>query len=104
MKLISMTDFLPEHPYSKFLKQPLELWMFVPCDDNGDIIPLEYNDEEHPFVQHLGYQQAKERCLFNGFDVEKANILIKCFSNIEALSRLNKKFELTQTAIKQLGL
>ena len=51
MKLISMTAFVLEDEkktnwnsynlivaYAKFLKQPLELWMFVPVDENGDVM------------------------------------------------------------------
>ena len=37
-KLISMVAYLPEHPYSKFLSQPLELWMFVPCNEDGNVL------------------------------------------------------------------
>jgi len=56
MKLVSMTDFVLELcedtggsygwaisqsweitvNYAKFLKQPLELWMFVPCGEDGE--------------------------------------------------------------------
>lgn len=73
-ELISMTDFLIEqrkellrkidykeklelytnivYAYANFLKQKLELWMFVPCDENGEVLekPIEpeypYNDKE----------------------------------------------------------
>lgn len=24
--------------YAKFLKQPIELWMFVPCDEDGNVL------------------------------------------------------------------
>ena len=97
MKLISMTDYLPENPYSKFLKQPLELWMFVPCDDNGNVLkePI-INDS----IKIWTYQQAKERCLFEGFEnIEK--IAIK-FKTIEDVIFLHPT--LTKTAIKHLGL
>jgi hypothetical protein len=140
MKLISMTDFVLEndstciYKYANLLKQPLELWMFVPCDENGDVLvepkyeelckycPLEdcksnsvgdscegsrcdvalenYIDE---------YQQAKERCLFLNqqgevFDNELATIYLYEFFNIEQLSNDIRLIQLTQTAIKQLGL
>ena len=53
MKLISMTDFVleletNEHwaqdytkcvKYANFLKQPLTLGMFVPCDEDGNFLP-----------------------------------------------------------------
>jgi len=78
--------------YAQFLSQKLELWMFVPCKlvdgvwvvleepnlYNGDYIfelhdelignPVEYNTEL--FESDLKeYQQAKERCLFDGFEL-----------------------------------
>ena len=86
--LIPMTDFVnnvgnmenyPSHEnalswiynYATFLKQPLKLEMFVPCDDEGNILEepedyeqrlpnmmTEYNDEIYR------YEQAKEKVLF----------------------------------------
>lgn len=134
IKLISMTDFVleqtkinqfrddcefayPVRKYANFLKQPLELWMFVPCDENGNV--LEEPDANYYMMvtenEVLKYQQAKERCLFEGFECQKqgGEYLVK-FGNepvwvnwnnsktIENLSRL--KPQLTQTAIKKLGL
>ena len=96
MKLISMTSFVLEQNkiletyvnylrrplfekivnYAKFLKQPLKLEMFVPCDEDGDILEepeyyeqrlpnmmTEYNDEIYR------YEQAKEKVLFEGFEL-----------------------------------
>lgn len=60
--LQSMTDFILEGEeyttsdyemlnelnvrYAKFLQQKLELWMFVPCDDKGNVLPdnLDFDD------------------------------------------------------------
>ena len=92
MKLISMTDYVLEQKetstfetdqgdwycielekldkirnYANFLKQPLELWMFVPCDEN-DKIMIEPNDYMADKGYFKKYQQAKERCLFKGFE------------------------------------
>jgi len=85
MKLISMMDYIdfiqdnrkidvlkPEAmlnliKYKNFLKQPLELWMFVPCDKDGNVLndyPVTNEDEQY---DHFLYEQAKERCLFDGF-------------------------------------
>jgi len=82
-KLISMTDFVFEQrnkqnitnirrfwnceKYAKFLKQPLELWMFVPCDEDGNVLekPREFKNKFSTFEK---YQQAKERCLFDRFE------------------------------------
>lgn len=52
MKLISMTDFVIQQrselmfkelgkaccKYADFLKQPLKLEMFVPCDEDGNVL------------------------------------------------------------------
>ena len=81
MKLISMSDFVLEQEkdfntgvigwkeytnntinYAKFLKKPLELWMFTPCDRTGDVLTVGENCEEHY------YQTRKKRCLFEGFE------------------------------------
>ena len=70
--------------FDKFLKQPLKLEMFVPCDEDGDILHepkdyeqrlpnmmTEYNDEIYR------YEQAKEKVLFERFElvrfIEKEN-------------------------------
>jgi hypothetical protein len=116
--LISMTAFLPEHPYSKFLKQPLEKWMFVPCDDDdGNVLeePKEYNK----WHMEEAYQQAKERCLFKGFECcnendfyltvyrqsDGASILIDKEQNTQTIENItNYDLELTETAIKRIVL
>ena len=138
MKLISMTDFVleqtkinqfrddcefayPVRKYAKFLKQPLQLWMFVPCDENENVLEapqlyFEGGAKEYLKLQKE-YQQAKERCLFEGFifdfeskytyylKLEKGisfSIHKKIESNIEYCIKYN--LQLTQTAIKQLNL
>jgi hypothetical protein len=143
MKLISMTDFLLEQvkvlihgkdpanikkydyvlrttAYARFLKQPLELWMFVPSDEDGSVLeePKEGNTAnlESLEISFSKYQQAKERCLFEGdFTVKKHgenNVVYLNDSSfytswnkskrIEDLMFLNLK--LTPTALKQIGL
>ena len=85
MKLIKMTDYLPEHPYSKFLKQPLEKWMF----DKDD-----------------------ERCLFKGFrydgfkylDFENYSFQISEIEKMTIEDLVKYNLQLTPTAQKQLGL
>ena len=115
--------------FDKFLKQPLKLEMFVPCDEDGDILHepkdyeqrltnmmTEYNDEIYR------YKQAKEKVLFEGFKVIKQdnititieydhfqldyNKVLNVFANhrtIEDLAKYNL-IELTENAIKQIGL
>jgi len=97
MKLISMTDYVLEQDlkmpvgrtvgqmvkYGLFLKQSLEIWMFVPCKlVDGVWVIL----EEPVIVGYAGseemlydaqkmrleeYQQAKERVLFEGFEFQE---------------------------------
>ena len=98
-KLISMTDFVLEesknrqqyderfyrcYAYANFLKQPLKLEMFVPCDDEGNVVKkpkmlyydsmtgwscpqdeIDYEDKMRP------YEQAKEKVLFEGCSISK---------------------------------
>jgi len=88
MKLISMTDFVIKNQkntqssahsfficvqYANFLKEPLELGMFVPCDRNGNV--LEEPERVH-FSTNFDYKaelsiylEALERCLFDDFKV-----------------------------------
>lgn len=47
--------------YDKFIEQPLKLEMFVPCDEDGNVL----NQKLCDFSK---YQQAKEKVLFEGFE------------------------------------
>ena len=147
-RLISMTDFVLEQNekikkekydiesyyntmqvsinYANFLKQPLNLGMFVPCDEDGEILDeprdyeqrlpnmmTEYNDEIYR------YKQAKEKVLFEGFEFRRnggVNFLT-INEDIFAFHDFNIKFkdltieflvqynlQLTESAIKQIGL
>lgn len=126
--LIAMTDFAiyqnsivgdfrkPVFYYAKFLKQPLELWMFVPCDEDGNILehPQGYSDflefsEIYPYGDYFtgickNYQQAKEKCLFEGYDgtIEQLQSLIKLKITVENMVKYD--LQLTPTAVKQIGL
>jgi hypothetical protein len=53
--------------YANLLKQPLTLSMFVPCDDDGNV--LEYENDQQK------YQKAKEKVIFEGFTYKKALFL-----------------------------
>ena len=108
--------------YARFLKQPLKLEMFVPCNEDGnvleDIIGNGMVDNYSEKVKQ--YQQAKERVLFEGFtyfkDKEEDSFLVRnSFFKIHDLEFLNYTIEdllnstlnnikLTKSAIKQLGL
>jgi len=158
-KLISMTDFVLEQmkntetlkdnfvktaAYANFLKQHLELWMFVPCDEDGNVLeePKDYKvwlsagsafmniDEILPCQK---YQEAKERCLFEGFEFIESqkkgielnlNLFISPYNNGGRIYLTKKKSNgfhswfqlftiedliqcdliLSQNALKQIGL
>lgn len=140
-KLISMVDFIflqrqredtdnirrfwSCERYAKFLKQPLELWMFVPCDEDGSVLEEKHDcdcagNSEYcsgcKFVD-TKYQRAKERCLFagciaelnrsNNYYVIKHNddlIWISWNKSKAIESLIIQELELTPTAQKQIGL
>src|SRR5690606_33376563 len=95
MKLISMTDYVLTYEYlsnkpigmqrddklmaieryANFLKTPLELGMFVPCNEYGGIYYEDGTDGEGNILDEImykEYQQAKDRALFEGFIFVKA--------------------------------
>ena len=121
-KLIGMVDFVLEQKelkimrlaklhrienYANFLKQQLAIWQFVPCElvDGVWVVLEEANSARIGYV--LGgwdfkydmekYQQAKERCLFDGIRVD-----LYSHNIIEDLVKY--KPLLTATAQKQIGL
>ena len=161
MKLISMTDFVLEqskelselpnlaqitkaymnsYHYAQFLKQPLTLSMFVPCDEEGNVLeePKGWNNEDCNLDDccHVckceQYKQAKERVLFEGFKISSRNSCINENLKILRFDGSNEVWaeikdnearfsfpnlsvktiedmdglllELTETAIKQIGL
>lgn len=144
-KLISMTDFVTEtmtkplggqqvasvrhaefekfrriRNYAEFLKQPLTLGMFIPCDENGVIFEeperIHFNTDFDYKAELSVYQEAKWRVLFEGFELsenKKGEKVVladyACFKiedldngDIEDLVKYN--LELNQSTINQLGL
>ena len=67
--------------YANFLKQPLTIGMFVPCDDDGNVLeepkciyiyktqPFECSSDE--MYRCRKYLEAKEKVLFKGFEVKE---------------------------------
>ena len=125
--------------YKNFLKQPLKLGFFVPCDENGNVLekPINFNvwEKMHKsegstmgFSEHEKYLKAKERVLFKYFKVVEysdntieivsdtaPNFIIpfkklsnkdweQRYNHIEDLLKSIIKIQLTETAIKQIGL
>ena len=66
--------------YANFLKKPLTIGMFVPCDDDGNVLeepkciyiyktqPFECSSDE--MYRCRKYLEAKAKVLFKGFDVD----------------------------------
>jgi len=141
-RLISMTDKVEELTLTfkskgevlqkivnnaKFRKLPIEKWMLVPCDEEGNVMKkpsevgfLGSQEMQWDFYKQK-YQQAKEKVLFEGFEcnnydsilkIENKNILIAqkvgkfnwmfTFKTIEDLVKHN--LTLTPSAIKKFNL
>jgi len=148
IKLQSMTDFVLEQRmrifdeknyefsdfyksitnYAKFLKQPLQLGFFVPCDLEGNVL------EEVPYYADgidkiEKYKKAREKVLFKGFEIhtllndetkrltspngvfnvawynsEKGWYLSNGVSKMLVEGLIPYEIELSETAIKQIGL
>ena len=124
--------------YKNFIKQHLTIEMFVPCKQQNEFTnfqPMKEPSKEmwNKFINsELGsfddlytycfeYQQAKERCLFDGFKLDgkylwlkdslfmisdNYNKSFKNYGNIESLlyKYLTNNLQLTPTALKQIGL
>lgn len=129
MKLISMTDFVLEQKknsfygqiesseilqrienYAEFLKQPLTLGIFVPCDEQGNFLKEpDYTIYAGSFVfedECKAYGKAKEKVLFKTeFKMDEANAkhFVSTFETIDNLAQLYE-FELTESSKKQIGL
>lgn len=105
--------------YATFLKQPLTLQMFVPVDKHGVILedlkfccsgsdcgcmgqPVNVGSQE----EIDEYYEAKDKLLFKNVDLKTANYIVDGFTTIESLtdSKLLNGLELTDSAIKQIGL
>lgn len=128
MKLISMTDFVSKyietgcaveqikrmHRYKDFLLQPLKLEMFIPCDEEGNLMSMEKAVKDEDYA--LNYCTAQEKVLFEGFEVctcnselsvRKKNRLPLMKSEMENMTvedLVKGNLILTPSAIKQIGL
>lgn len=113
-------------PITDFLKQKIKKWMFVPCDENGYFLPepksftlfLISSEEElnsaFPYKKECeDYKKAQERILFKGCTIlpNHPNIFIHDGFNLFVVDEektieniIHKNFELTETALKQIGL
>lgn len=80
--------------YAMFLKKSLTLGMFVPCDFKGNVLTepkeedyfakgfnLEVNNAYFNDVILKEYQEAKERCIFEGFKLKYEDNFVTTVSN-----------------------
>lgn len=146
MKLVSMVDYVKRKHisvikevitekqfvnqvtnYANFLNRPLEISMFVPCDEEGNVLEQPSNNWSYPMGslnsdnKQRGkdlrkYNEAKERVLFKGFkyfDNEGAYYTTNydsCFlyhyelnnEEITIEDLITNNLTLTESAIKQL--
>ena len=105
--------------YDNFLKQPLKLEMVAPCDEDDEIlyepkdyeqrlpnIMTEYNDEIYR------YKKAKEKVLFEGFEIFKGTIYMCSVPILKVKDLYQTTIEclihyepiLTENAVKQIGI
>lgn len=125
--------FILRNNYDNLLFQTLEIWMFVPADLEGNVLEeksiFNTTDEDYIFDSESfdKYQQAKEACLFEGFEIIKPSdkcFILLCLNKIECQFLLNTDYSfydvlhkdktiedlvkhsptLTPTALKTLGL
>ena len=103
--------------YANFLKQPLKLEMFVPCDEDGNVLEkpkktdyqvdinticsgwkylydsndklIGYYDDRKWKEDFVKYKQYKEKVLFENIPISQAKWLINSFSTIESLSDIS---------------
>ena len=100
--------------YAKFLKQPLKLEMFVPCDENGNVLEepqmrpernsFDEEDMDYDAQELYDYIKAKEKVLFEykpQFDLGIIKHHISQGRNIEYLANFGS-MQLTKTALNAI--
>ena len=135
IRLKSMTDFVLENSkepyvegtkykdivsYAHFLKKPLKLGYFIPCDENDKPLEepinfkiwekLHFNNGKSEkgtigFKEHEKYQEAKQRVLFEyQWEFQSWDSSDMENSRIEDLLSDELTYILTETAIKEIGI
>ena len=135
LKSVSDSDYRRlRDNYDALLKQPLKLEMFVPCDENGNVLeePKRWNDYlqfpdsfdgNKEWGELYNYELAIERILFKGFEYvnfindgkllpyhrliknnEYFNVRFLDRNIEDLLTEFEYGIELTPTAIKQIEL
>ena len=119
--------------YARFLNKPLELGMFVPCDEEGNVLeepkrwkdyleaPESFDGNKEWYELRI-YEEAKERVLFEGVDCYKQykgycvhqtgeGHLLGAYTSGKINSRykivqdlVGRNLTLTESAKKQIGI
>ena len=108
--------------FDNFLEQPLKLEMFVPCDEDEEILKPQYiagkeviyNELVEEFIMDKvkEYNDAKEKVLFEGFEIFKGTIYMCSVPMLKVKDLYQTTIEdlihyepiLTENAVKQIGL
>ena len=75
--------FEKRNNFDNFLSMPLEKWMFIPCDSDGNILEEPYyfkdflfnyfdNISEFDKIKCEKFQQAKANVIFEGFEYDRS--------------------------------
>lgn len=122
-RCVKKNPFLLVVDYAKFMKQPLKLGMFFPCGDRYQNIlqhpdRMRFEQEKDYEIYEQTYREALERVLFKDFiylqtigdqwelEHQKGNglTILKPTDNVEFMTYLEFNVELTESAIKQIGI
>lgn len=105
--------------YANFLKQPLILGMFIPTDENGNVLEEpdlslyeDYENRNEYDKQYQQYQQAKYRVIFEGFELINDELInngilfwVGKFDGNETIENcIASNLTITETAVKKYGL
>ena len=86
--------------YANFLKQPLTLGMFVPCDDDGNVLEdLDSSILAPNYEDWQEYQKAQSKVLFNGFvftESQKFSANNKIELSVSPYGLKNERLQLTK--------
>ena len=118
-RLINYLDWYERvrNNFDNFLEQQLKLEMFVPCDEDGNVLEkpkktdyqvdintkcsgwkylydsndklIGYYDDRKWKEDFVKYKQYKEKVLFENIPISKAKWLVNSFSTIESLSDIS---------------
>lgn len=106
--------------YLNFLKEPIKLWMFLPCDENDEIMlmpgsgPIYTHSKEY----EIKWRESNDKCLFTGFfdngtgnaiyhQLPHALVIDMTFykeNTVEYLLKSKCEINLSKTAIKELDI